>query len=123
MIDNERAWFCAFSLPAFVILLIVTPRAGAAQAQSPFLGSVPTGQATGTTLELSLKDALERALKYNLGIIKSGQNNRAAQAARLRSLNSLLPNLSARLTGVLEQIDLRAGGLNISIPGVHVPTV
>jgi len=123
MIDNERARFCAFSLSAFVILLIVTPRAGAAQAQSPFLGSVPTGQATGTTLELSLKDALERALKYNLGVIESSQNTRAAQAARLRSLNGLLPNLSARLTGALEQINLRAGGLNIHIPGVRVPTL
>src|SRR5437899_3493462 len=123
MVDNERAWFCAFSLPAFVILLIVTPRAGAAQAQSPFLGSVPTGQATGTTLELSLKDALERALKYNLGVIESSQNTRAAQAARLRSLNALLPNLSARLTGALEQINLRAGGFNVNVPGVRVPTL
>src|SRR5437016_704172 len=123
MVDNERAWFCAFSLPAFVILLIVTPRAGAAQAQSPFLGSVPTGQATGTTLELSLKDALERALKYNLGVIESSQNTRAAQAARLRSLNALLPNLSARLDGALDQINLRAVGFNPNIPGIHTPTI
>src|SRR6266516_3089668 len=123
MIDIERARFFAFSLSAFVILLILAPRARAAQAQSPFLGSVPTGQATGTTLELSLKDALERALKYNLGVIESSQNTRAAQAARLRSLNVLLPNLSARLTAALEQINLRAGGLNIHIPGVRVPTL
>src|SRR6266481_6438145 len=123
MIDNKQARFCAFYLCAFVILPIVAPGARAAQAQSPFLGSVPAGQATGTTLELSLKDALERALKYNLGIIESSQNNRAAQAARLRSLNGLLPNLSARLSGTLEQINLRAGGLNINIPGVRVPTL
>jgi len=123
MIDIERARFFAFSLSAFVILLILAPRARAAQAQSPFLGSVPTGQATGTTLELSLKDALERALKYNLGVIESSQNNRAAQAARLHSLNGLLPNLSARFSGALQQIDLRAGGFNINIPGVHVPTI
>ena len=123
MIDNERARFWAFSVSGFVILLIVTSTAGAVQTQNPFLGSVPAGQATGTTLELSLKDALERALKYNLGVIESSQNNRAAQAARLRSLNGLLPNLSARLTAALEQINLRAGGLNIHIPGVRVPTL
>jgi outer membrane protein TolC len=123
MIDNQRARYLVFSVAAVLILLLRSPRTGAAQAQSPFLGSVPTGQATGTTLELSLKDALERSLKYNLGIIESSQNNRAAQAARLRSLNGLLPNLSARLSGALEQINLRAGGLNVNIPGVHVPTL
>src|SRR6266404_693486 len=123
MIDNKQARFCAFYLCAFVILPIVAPGARAAQAQSPFLGSVPAGQATATTLELSLKDALERALKYNLGVIESSQNNRAAQAARLRSLNALLPNFSARLDGALEQINLRAVGVKFNIPGVHVPTV
>src|SRR5580700_145467 len=116
MIQNQCARYFVFFLAAMFVLL-------PAQAQSPFLGSVPAGQATGTTLGLTLKDALERALKYNLRVIESSQNNRAAQAARLRSLNALLPNLSARLTGSLEQINLRAGGLNINIPGVHVPTV
>src|SRR3989441_10525834 len=120
MIDNERARFCAFSLSAFVILLIVTPRAGAAQAQSPFLGSVPTGQATGTTLELSLKEAFERALKYNLGAIESSQNTRAAHAVRLRSLNALLPNLAVRVSGALEQINLKAQGFNLNFPGIRI---
>src|SRR5256712_12029026 len=123
MIDNVRARFCAFCLCAFMILLIVTSKAGAVQAQNPFLGSLPAGQATGTTLELSLKDALERALKYNLGVIESNQNIRAAQAARLRSLNGLLPNLSARLSGALEQINLRASETDVNIPGVRVPTL
>src|SRR3989442_2118051 len=123
MIDNQRARFWPFYLCVFVILPIVASGARAAQAQSPFLGSVPAGQATATTLELSLKDALERALKYNLGVIESSQNNRAAQAARLRSLNALLPNFSARLDGALEQINLRASGFNVNIPGVRVPTL
>ena len=67
MIDNERARFCAFSVSGFVILLIVTSTAGAMQTQNLFLGSVPAGQATGTTLELSLKDVFERALKTKTG--------------------------------------------------------
>src|SRR5207247_8027101 len=56
-------------------------------------------------------------------IIEGSQNNRPAQAARLRSLNALLPNLSARLDGALEQINLRAAGFNPSIPGIHIPTI
>jgi len=94
-----------------------------AQAQTPFVGSVPTGQATGATLDLSLKEAFERALKYNLGAIESSENTRAAHAVRLRSLNALLPDLSARLSAALEQINFKAQGLNIHIPGVNIATV
>jgi outer membrane protein TolC len=104
-------------------LLVASPRWSRAQAQNPFLGSVPTGQATGTTLELSLKEAFERALKYNLGVVESGENTRAAHAVRLRNLNALLPNLSARVSGELKQTNLRALGLKISIPGVPIPAI
>jgi len=51
------------------------------QPQSPFQGSVPTGQATGTTLALSLKDAFDHALKYNLGVIERRAGNMAAAPA------------------------------------------
>jgi len=84
---------------------------------------VPTGQATGTILGLSLQDAFERALKYNLGEIESSQNTRAARAVRLRSLNALLPDLSARISGAVQQIDLPAEGITFHFPGVRLPTV
>ena len=74
---------------------------------------MPTGQATGTTLDLSLQEAFQRALKYNLGEIESSQNTRAAHAVRLRSLNALLPNLSARLSGTVQQLDLPSEGLTL----------
>jgi outer membrane protein TolC len=92
--------------------------------QGPFFGSVPSGQPTGTTLALSLKDALDRALKYNLGIIQSDQGTRAARAERLRNLSALLPYLSGQLSASMEQINLQAQGLRlISIPGVSIPTI
>jgi outer membrane protein TolC len=92
--------------------------------QGPFQGSVPTGKATGTTLALTLKDAFDRALKYNLGVIQSDQNTRAARADRLRYLSALLPTLYGQLTGSVEQINLQAQGLRlISVPGVPIPTL
>jgi outer membrane protein TolC len=94
-----------------------------ARAQNPFLGSVPTGKVTGTPLDISLKDAFDRALRYNLGVIEGGENTRAAHALRLRSLNALLPNLTARVSAEVQQINLRALGFNISIPGVPIPSV
>jgi outer membrane protein TolC len=132
-----RDW-CVFdfliSLALIVLLLLCGPQPGAAQAgppsaavasssQNPFLGSVPTGQATSEPLALSLKDALSRALKYNLGAIEADEETRAAHAARLRSLNSLLPNLSARINSTVEQINLKTLGVSIKIPGINIPTI
>jgi outer membrane protein TolC len=91
--------------------------------QSPFLGSVPTGQATAAPLALSLKDALTRAVKYNLGAIEADQDTRAAHASRLRSLNALLPNLSARVVATIEQVNLKSFGFPASIPGINIPTI
>jgi outer membrane protein TolC len=91
--------------------------------QNRFLGSVPTGQATSTPLSLSLKDALNRALNYNLGVIEAEEETRAAHATRLRDLSPLLPNLSARITSTVQQINLRTFGLFINIPGINIPTI
>ena len=95
----------------------------AGQERSRFLGSVPTGQATGTALPLSLKDAFDRALTYNLGLIESDQNARAARAVRLRNLSALLPDVSASVSSTRQQIDLRALGFSLSLPGVSLPTI
>src|SRR5882762_9466950 len=65
--------------------------------ESPYLGSVPAGAPTGTVLQLSLSDALDRGLKYNLGLIESDVRTRTARAERLRTLNELLPNVNASI--------------------------
>jgi outer membrane protein TolC len=96
----------------------------AGQAQSPFQGSVPTGQTTGTTLALSLKDAFARALKYNLGAIESDQNTRTAHAVRLRNLSALLPSLSGQLLANIQQVNLQALGVRLTpVPGLAIPTI
>ena len=113
----------AFCFSAFLLMLHGAARGTRAQAQNPFLGSVPAGQATGSTLELSLRDAFARALKYNLGVIESNESTRVAHAVRLRNLNALLPTLVARISGSTEQLNLRALGLTISIPGIRIPSI
>jgi len=104
-------------------VVLASARFAVAQAPNPFLGSVPTGQATGTALDLSLSDAFDRALRYNLGAIEGRENMRASHAARLRSLNALLTNVSGRVSAAVNQINLQALGFGLSIPGVAVPTV
>ena len=120
-------------LPGLVLLMLCTsvsgrgqtgPSAAATGAQNPFLGSVPAGQPTAEPLPLSLKDAFDRALRYNLGVIESDQATRAARAARLHSLNALLPDLTARVSSTIEQINLAALGFTgTNLPGFHIPTI
>jgi outer membrane protein TolC len=123
MARNLRARRLVLLLSVFLTMLHGAASDGRAQAQNPILGSVPTGQATGTVLELSLKDAFARALKYNLGGIESDQDTRAAHAVRLRNLNALLPSLTARVSGSTLQINLRTVGFLFSIPGIHLPSI
>ena len=123
MFRNLKARLFVSSFSVVLTSLLAFPGPSAGQGQNPFLGSVPTGQAAGTPLELSLKEAFDRALKYNLGLIESDQNTRAAHAARLRRLSAMLPSLSARVSGTVEQINLKASGFNFTFPGVRIPTI
>src|SRR5689334_7917620 len=75
------------------------PSGPAAVLQQPaeisFEGSVPAGQASSTPLELSLRDAIQRGLKYNLGILVNQGAVNAVKAQRIRTLSALLPNIYA----------------------------
>ncbi len=64
-------------------------------AQSQFSGSVPQGAATSQPIALSLRDAIERGLKTNLGLLTSSQADDSARGERLRTLSALLPHLEA----------------------------
>src|SRR5260370_40945217 len=88
---------------------------GALGTQSPLLGSGPTGTPTGTVIPLSLSDALDRWLKYNLGAIESDLRTRTARAERLRALSDLRPTGHATISHTAEQLDRRAQGVKITI--------
>ena len=88
---------------------------------SPFFRSIPEGKATGTVLPLSFKEAIDRALRNNLGLLLESDASLAARGAKWRELSHLLPNLSASANQTVEQIDLAAFGLRFHSPGI--PTV
>src|SRR5581483_12279140 len=48
-------------------------------AQTPFAGSVPEGKATNEVLQLAFKDALDRALRNNLGLLLQSDNRLATR--------------------------------------------
>jgi outer membrane protein TolC len=117
----------AATLGALLIVLIGSPCPSAAQLieQPPnrFLGSVPTGTATDTPLQLSLKDTFDRALTFNLGLLESNQEVRAARAERLRRLSALLPDIRGQLSGTRKQLNLTASGFKGPIDGINISTI
>jgi outer membrane protein TolC len=93
------------------------PSAQATQSQNPYLGSVPS-ENTGTRIELTLKNAIERGLRFNLGLIESSQASAYLRAERLRALSTLLPRLSADGLQAYESISFKEIGLKLPpIPG------
>jgi outer membrane protein TolC len=85
--------------------------------QNPFLGGVPSGKVQPGVLPLSLVEAVERGLKYNLGLLLTWEGTREARGARWRALSDLLPDIKAQTSETREQINLRAFGFG-GLPGI-----
>ncbi len=79
--------------------------------QNPFLGGVPSGPTTAGVLKLSMLEAIQRGLRYNLGLLLSSDQTEAARGARWRALSEMLPNLNTRISETAEQVSLAAFGL------------
>src|SRR5712672_784601 len=95
-----------------------TPSAQASQRQNPYLGSVPS-KSTGTRIELSLGSAIDRGLRYNLGLIEANQASADVRAERLRALSALLPQLTAQGRQGYENLSYKEIGLKLPpIPGL-----
>jgi outer membrane protein TolC len=75
-------------------------------------GSVPSGPASDQILKLGLRDAVNTALRYNLGAIESGANVQIARGQRLIALSNLLPQVSAGASETVQQVNLGTFGLN-----------
>lgn len=89
----------------------------AAGAQGIFLGGVPTGKLQPGVLPLSLSDAVNRGLRYNLGLLVARDQTRAARGARWRALSELLPHVTTATSETKEQVNLAAFGFG-GLPGV-----
>lgn len=78
--------------------------------QNPFQGSISGEKLVPGVVPITLLDAIDRGLRYNLGLYTSTQTQESVRAARLRSLSNLLPNLSARAAESVQQVNLAAYG-------------
>lgn len=78
-----------------------------------YQGSVSDGKVTPGVLPLKLNDAIQRGLKFNLGLILTTQNTLSARGSRLEQLQSLLPTASGSIKEAVQETDLQAEGLRI----------
>ncbi|MFI5115352.1 MAG: TolC family protein [Terriglobales bacterium] len=87
--------------------------------QDPFAGSIPQAKATEETIDLTIEDALQRGLKYNLGLYLADRVTQQSRASRLRALSDMLPVVNGSFAEEEQKINLKALGLNSAIfPGI-----
>ena len=95
-------------------------------AMGNFQGSVAQGTATVGSLPISLGDAIERGLKFNLGLLTNQQTSEEARAQRIRALSGLLPKVTGQVSMTEQQLNLQALGFNIKFPpgaGFSIPRI
>ncbi|HXW93425.1 MAG TPA: TolC family protein [Terriglobales bacterium] len=90
-------------------------------AANPFSGSVPTKLAPGT-MPLSLEDAINLGLKYNLGLLLSRADTRAARGQRWEELSALLPHVTAAPYVADSKINLGQLGFGKVAGTLHIST-
>ena len=89
-----------------------------------FQGSVPSGAASSTPLALTLDDAIQRGLQFNLGLLVSQTATQSARAERIQALSSLLPQVTGTFSETDEQLNLKTVGLNVPANSyVKIPTI
>jgi outer membrane protein TolC len=123
------AWLTVMALGSSVVLsaqvaapsaVAPLPRAESVinRSTDPYSGSIPQGQATNETIDLTIADALDRGLKYNLGLFLSGQSTAVARAQRMQELSHLLPNINGTFGEELQRINLKSFGFKFpGLPG------
>jgi outer membrane protein TolC len=118
VLNRLTGFFFAAAVAVFALLIGAT----SAKAQNiAVTGSVPSGPASNELVQLTLRDAIKMALRYNLGAIESGQNAQIARGQRLLALSNLLPQVSAGASENVQQVNLATFGLNGLKTGI--PTV
>ena len=95
------------------------------QVQGPFTGSTSSITRRPFSGRLSLREAVDRGLEFNLGAVGLTEAVRQAHGQSKIARSALLPNLNASLSETVQQTNLQALGLRLGlpVPGIAVPTV
>jgi outer membrane protein TolC len=99
------------------------PNVSLPASQNPFLGSSPEGNATADVLQIDFKEAIDRGLRNNLGVLLAGDRSEAARGERWKELAELLPNISIRGQEAVQTESLTALGFKSNLFPFAIPRV
>jgi outer membrane protein TolC len=85
-------------------------RAPLLPAGSPFAGGVPEGLASPQPIQVSIADAIRRALDHNLGVLQAEEEIDRARGVRSQALSDLLPHVNAGIVETRRKTNLEAFG-------------
>jgi outer membrane protein TolC len=93
------------------------------QVQGAYSGSVRGTAKSPFSGKLSLREAIERGLTYNLGGVGLSLATRQAQGQARVVRSALLPNVNGSLSETVEQTDLAAAGVRVRSPIFAFPSI
>lgn len=93
------------------------------QVQGAYSGSVSSSSTKTFSGNLSLQEAIQRGLAYNLGAVGLAQAVRQAHGKARVARSALLPNLTGDLAETVQQTNLAATGIKVKSPVFAFPTV
>jgi outer membrane protein TolC len=110
-----RRLVAAFTAALFSAAILPAQTANQSSAQSPYYGSVTAVGPTDGVKPLTLDEAIAMGIEHNLALIEARQQEMAAKAQTLVSLQSLLPTVTAQADSGAHQINLAALGFSSSV--------
>jgi outer membrane protein TolC len=84
--------------------------------QSPFLGSNPDEKASPDVLQIDFKEAIDRGLRTNLGLLLAGDQTQTARGERWKQLAELLPDVEGKVQENVQDLSLASLGFNKLFP-------
>lgn len=91
--------------------------------QGAYTGSAQSNVQMPFSGKLSLADAVERGIRYNLGAVGMAQAVFQAHGQARAARSALLPNISGDVADTEETFNLRSIGFSFSYPGISIPAV
>lgn len=91
--------------------------------QGAFAGSASSTARAPFSGALSLEDAIQRALRFNLGAVGMTQTVTQLRGQEKAARSSLLPNIRGDVADTEETFNLRSIGVSFGFPGVTIPSL
>ncbi len=93
------------------------------QVSGAYQGSIPSPNIPQGPMTLTIADAIQRGLRFNLGTVSAKSSVTQLRGERLAALSAMLPNIYATLSETGTKLDLQTLGITTGVLGPQpVPT-